>query len=60
MDDDRICKYWDQDTYANTSLYAVSEDTVLLQYNDMKYQTGDGLDHRATLVRKITFQPGGA
>ena len=54
-DDYMDCKYWNMDTYANTFLYAISNDTVLLLYNDMKYQTGDGLNHKAALVRKITF-----
>lgn len=54
-DDYMDCKYWKMDTYANTFLYGVSKDSVLLVYNDMKYQTGDGLDHRATLVQRITF-----
>ena len=55
-DDYMDCKYWKQDTYSNSYAEIVSDDTILLCYNDMKYQTGDGLDHRATLVRKITFR----
>jgi len=54
-DDYMDCKYWNMDTYANTFLSVVSDDTVLLCYNDMKYQTGDGLDHRATMAGRITF-----
>ena len=50
------CKYWLQDSYCNTFMYPVSEDTVLLCYNDMKYDSGDGLEHRASLVRKIRFE----
>ena len=50
------CKFWDMDTYANTLIEVLSEDTFLICYTDMKYQTGDGLNHRATLVRKITFR----
>ena len=50
------CKFWDMDTYANTFIEVLSEDTFLICYTDMKYQTGDGLDHRATLVRRITFR----
>ena len=49
------CKYWDMDTYANTFMYPISADTVLLCYNDMKHQTGDGLNHKATLVRRISL-----
>lgn len=48
-------KYWQMETYANTCMEIVSEDTVLLCYNDMRYQTGDGLNHKATLVRKLRF-----
>ena len=55
-DDYMDCKYWKMETYANTYMEAVSDDTVLLCYNDMKYPAGDGLDHRATLVRKISFR----
>ena len=55
-DDYMDCKYWKMETYANTYMEAVSDDTVLLCYNDMKYDAGDGLAHRATLVRKITFR----
>lgn len=54
-DDYMDCKYWDMDSYANTFAYAVEEDTLLLLYNDMKYQTGDGLDHRATMAGRFTF-----
>jgi len=50
------CKYWNQDSYCNTFMYPISEDTVLLCYNDMKYDPGDGLEHRASLVRKIKFE----
>lgn len=50
------CKYWNQDSYCNTFMFPISEDTVLLCYNDMKYDPGDGLEHRASLVRKIKFE----
>ena len=50
------CKFWNMDTYANTFVEVLSDDTFLICYTDMKYQTGDGLDHRTTLVRKITFK----
>lgn len=55
-DDYMDCKFWNMDTYANTFIEVLSEDTFLICYTDMKYQTGDGLNHRATLVRKITFK----
>lgn len=50
------CKYWDQDSYCNIYMDAVSEDSVLVCYNDMKYDPGDGLRHRASLTRKVTFR----
>jgi len=50
------CKFWDMDTYANTFVEVLSDDTFLICYTDMKYQTGDGLNHRTTLVRKISFK----
>lgn len=55
-DDYMDCKFWDMDTYANTFVEVLSDDTFLICYTDMKYQTGDGLNHRTTLVRKITFK----
>ena len=56
-DDYMDCKYWDMDTYANTFVEVLSDDTFLMCYTDTKYQTGDGLNHKATLVRKITVTP---
>ncbi len=55
-DDYMDCKFWDMDTYANTFVEVLGDDTFLICYTDMKYQTGDGLNHRATLARKITFK----
>ncbi len=48
-------KYWNMDSYSNTFLFPVSEDTVLLCYNDMKFDPGDGVNHKAAMVRKIRF-----
>ena len=49
-------KFWDMDTYANTFVSVVDEETFAVCYTDVKYQTGDGLDHKATLVRRITVR----
>ena len=50
------CKFWDMETYANTFVSVVDEETFAVCYTDVKYKTGDGLDHKATLVRRITVR----
>ena len=50
------CKYMDMDSYSNTFVEKISDDTILVLYNDMKYKGEDGQTHKATLVRKITVE----
>ena len=50
------CKYMDMDSYSNTFVEKISDDTILVLYNDMKYKGDDGQEHKATLVRKITVK----
>lgn len=51
---DREFKYTDMGSYSNTFIEKISENTVILVYNDMKYDEGDGQKHKAAFVRKIT------
>ena len=55
-DDYMDCKFWDMETYANTFITMTGDNSFLICYTDMKYQTGDSLNHRATLVREVTFE----
>lgn len=50
---DRDSKYFDTSSYSNTFIDQLDENTVLLVYNDMKYDNGDGQEHKAAFVRKI-------
>ena len=47
-------KYGDTSSYSNTFVEKISENTVLILYNDMKYDCGDGKKHKATLARTVT------
>lgn len=47
-------KYFDSCSYSNTFIEKLSGDTVLVLYNDLKYDDGDGKKHKAAFVRKIT------
>ncbi len=46
--------YHDSISYSNTFVEKLSEDTVLVLYNNQKYHDGDGKHHKAAFVRKIT------
>ena len=48
-------KYWDMDTYANTYVEIADEESILLCYQDMKFDPGDGEKHKASLVKRISF-----
>ena len=48
-------KYFDMDSYSNTFIEKLSENSFLILYTDMKYDPGDGLRHKAGFVRKITI-----
>ena len=47
-------KYFDSCSYSNTFIEKLSDNTVLVLYNDLKYDDGDGKCHKAAFVRKIT------
>ena len=50
---DADIKYWDMESYSNIFVEKTSENSVLVCFNDMKYDEGDGELHRATLVREV-------
>lgn len=50
---DAVSKYGDMDSYSNTFVEVVGDDSLLVVYNDMKYDTGDGKNHKATMVAEI-------
>lgn len=45
-------KYFDTSSYSNTFVEKLSENSVLVLYNNLKYDDGDGLRHKAAFVRK--------
>lgn len=47
-------KYYDSISYSNTFIDKISGDTILVLYNNQKYDDGDGKRHKAAFVRKIT------
>jgi len=47
-------KYGDSVSYSNFFIEQLSRDSVLVLYNDLKYDEGDGVCHKATFVREIT------
>lgn len=49
-------KYFDTSSYSNTFVEKVSDDTVIVLYNDMKYDDGTGRPTKAGLVKKITVK----
>ncbi len=50
---DSKSKYGDMESYSNVFVEKISSDSVLVCFNDMKYDEGDGVLHRAALVQKI-------
>ena len=47
-------KHYDADSYCNTFVERISDNSFLILYTDLKYDPGDGLCHKAGLVKKIT------
>ncbi len=47
--------YFDSISYSNTFIEKLSDDTILILYNNQKYDDGDGKHHKAAFVRKITI-----
>lgn len=53
---DSDSKYFDSDSYSNTFVEKLSEDTILVIYNDLKHLEDDGKLHKAAFVRKIAVK----
>ncbi len=51
-------KYGDTVSYSNIFIERISNDTALVLYNDLKYDEGDGVHHKAAFVRRITVRKG--
>lgn len=51
---DADIKYFDTSSYSNVFLEEISEDTVIVCYNDMKYPDINGVKTKACFVRTIT------
>lgn len=49
-------KYFDTISYSNTFVEKLSDHSVLVLYNDLQYDEGDGQKHKAAFVRKITIK----
>ena len=50
---DSASKYFDAPSYSNIFCEKLSENSFLVVYNDLKYDEGDGVCHKAGFVRKI-------
>lgn len=53
---DADAKYFDTCSYSNTFVEKLSEDSVLVLYNNLKYDNGDGLNHKAAFVVEIELK----
>lgn len=53
---DSDIKYFDTSSYSNVFLEEISEDTVLVCYNDMRYPDINGVKTKACFVRTITIK----
>ena len=48
-------KYGDTSSYSNVFVEPISDSELIILYNDAKYDNGDGLQHKATMVKKVSF-----
>ena len=53
---DALSKYFDTCSYSNVFVEKVSENTMLVLYNNAKYDEGDGENHKAAFVRTVMFE----
>lgn len=53
---DSLSKYFDTVSYSNTFVEKLDADSFLIVYNDLKYDEGDGMHHKAAFVRKIALK----
>lgn len=49
-------KYFDTCSYSNVFVEKISDNSMLILYNNMKYDEGDGIKHKAAFVRTVTFE----
>jgi len=52
---DADCKYFNTCSYSNVFVEKISGNTMLVLYNNAKYDEGDGVCHKAAFVRTVTF-----
>ena len=52
---DANSKYFNTCSYSNVFIEKLSENSMLVLYNNAKYDPGDGLHHKAAFVRTVTF-----
>ena len=53
---DADSKYFDSCSYSNVFVEKISENSMLVLYNNAKYDEGDGKHHKAAFVRTVTFE----
>ena len=53
---DSDSKYFDTISYSNTFIEKTSANSFLVLYNNMKYDDGDGQNHKAAFVKEIAFE----
>lgn len=46
-------KYFDTSSYSNSFVEKISNNEFIILYNDLKYDNGDGLNHKAGLIKKV-------
>lgn len=54
--DDSDSKYFDTCSYSNLFIEKISEDSFIVLTTDLKYDDGDGQNHKAGFIRKITLK----
>ena len=47
-------KYFDTTSYSNTFVEKLSDHSLLVLFNNLQYDDGDGKKHKAAFVQKIT------
>lgn len=53
---DSDSKYFDTISYSNTFVEKTGKNSFLVLYNNLKYDDGDGQNHKAAFVKEITFE----
>ena len=52
---DADSKYFDTCSYSNVFVEKIESNTMLVLYTNLKYDEGDGQNHKAAFVRTVTF-----